>query len=73
MCELRFHYLNQSLCFNIKCIFGYQKSDLTDLKLTFLFSITFFFAKAHFDLILSHGLEEFSNGCPDMYNAAGEL
>ncbi|GAB5584427.1 glycine receptor subunit alpha-2 isoform X2 [Prionailurus iriomotensis] len=27
----------------------------------------------HLDPILSHGLEEFSNGCPDVYNAAGEF
>lgn len=47
-----------------------QESDLTDLKLFYLF---FIFAKTHLDLILSHGLEEFSNGCPDLYNAAGEL
>jgi hypothetical protein len=56
--------------FNAKWIFVFQELDLTDLKLDFTF---FFFVKTHLDFILSHGLEELSNGCPDLYNAAGKL
>lgn len=50
------------------CFSGFRPQRFKICFLNFLF-----FAKTHFDLILSHGLEEFSNGCPDLYNAAGKL
>lgn len=47
--------------------------EIADFFIYLLMYLCFYFPKAHFDLILSHGLEELSNGCPDLYNAAGKL
>lgn len=41
--------------------------------LWYIFNICFVFFQIDFNIVLSDGSQKFSNGCANMYNAAGKL